>query len=124
MPDEERRDQDGLQCCSSSERKEGAELVIELKHMQAVFVFDPFRDWETGKLLLEGCAVFVTRCFENKTCSGILDFLQWLNNRVRSSRKERIGTSLRSRHYTRQDFEMMYISYMLFLNLSRAYVRV
>ena len=37
---------------------------------------------------------------ENKTCSGILDFLHWLNNRIRGTLKKGIAI-IWSRQYTR-----------------------
>ena len=42
------------------------------------------------KLLSEGCAVLMAWCSENKMCGGILDFLHWLNDRIRGTHEKGI----------------------------------
>ena len=37
--------------------------------------------------------MLMARSSETKTCSGILDLLHWLNNRVRGAHEERIAMS-------------------------------
>ena len=49
------------------------------------FVFNAFRNRKPMKLLQEGCTVLLTWWSENKTCSSILDFLHWVNNRIRGT---------------------------------------
>ena len=46
-------------------------------------MFDAFIIQEPVKLLQGRSAVLVARCSKDKMCSGILDFLHWLHNRVK-----------------------------------------